>query len=70
MKVYRKETKTWTGGFLEVSRKLTHKIYCARGGYCKDTSSHFLQVQYRGVLMRSILTIMLETKNQLEKCYY
>ena len=22
------------------------------------------------VLMRSILTIMLETKNQLEKCYY
>ena len=23
----------------------------------------------RGVLMRSILTILLETKNQLEKCY-
>ena len=41
------------------------------GGYCKhhDTSLHFFILISRGVLMRSILTILLETKNQLEKCY-
>ena len=41
------------------------------GGYCKhhDTSLHFFILISRGVLMRSILTILLETKNQIEICY-
>ena len=58
--------KKFEGGFC-LEQNYTQNI--RRRWHCKDVSSHCCKVASRRVLMRSILTILLETKNQLEKCY-
>jgi hypothetical protein len=54
--------KKFEGGFC-LEQNYTQNI--RRRWHCKDVSSHCCKVASRRVLMRSILTIMLETKNEL-----